>query len=117
MLKPGSLAAACLFVALQSGNAAPVHVWEKQELMFTSGRIVCKSLHGSGPLGRSARAWVPQARLRILGWWGYVSRVKGRMPRDPIARPQRKDAETSSNQDKEVALHNAAWLRTKLGQR
>jgi hypothetical protein len=38
MLKPGSLAASCLFVALQSGNAVPVHVWEKQELTFTSAR-------------------------------------------------------------------------------
>lgn len=31
MLKPSSLAAACLLVGIQSGSAAPVHVREKQE--------------------------------------------------------------------------------------
>src|SRR4051794_1206178 len=75
MLKPGSLAAACLFVALQSGNAARVHVWEKQELTFTSARSYTNPY-------TEVTLWVdllgPGFPKRVYGFWdgGTTFRVR-----------------------------------------
>jgi hypothetical protein len=75
MLKRGSLAAAGLFIALKGGNAAPVHVWEKQELTFTSARSYTNPY-------TEVVLWVdllgPGFRKRVYGFWdgGATFRVR-----------------------------------------
>ena len=75
MLKPSSLAAACLLVGVQSGAAALVHVWEKQELTFTSARSYTNPY-------TEVTLWVdllgPGFRKRVYGFWdgGTTFRVR-----------------------------------------
>jgi hypothetical protein len=75
MLKPSSLAAACLLVGVQSGTAALVHVWEKQELTFTSARPYTNPY-------TEVTLWVdllgPGFRKRVYGFWdgGTTFRVR-----------------------------------------
>jgi uncharacterized protein DUF4038/uncharacterized protein DUF5060 len=75
MLKPSSLAAACLLVGVQSGTAALVHVWEKQELTFTSARSYTNPY-------TEVTLWVdllgPGFRKRVYGFWdgGTTFRVR-----------------------------------------
>src|SRR5690242_16903573 len=74
MCNPSSLAAG-LFIALQSGNASPVHVWEKQELTFTSARSYANPY-------TEVTLWIdllgPGFRKRVYGFWdgGTTFRVR-----------------------------------------
>src|SRR5436853_4425326 len=76
MLKPSALAAACLLIAVHNGFAAGrVHVWEKQELTFTSARSYTNPY-------TEVTLWVdllgPGFHKRVYGFWdgGTTFRVR-----------------------------------------